>query len=78
MTKPHTCREKHARSLDESIGPQQHRLRSHDASALAAFRLIASSNFGVRSECDRQLLATAAAKLVAEHRGKILELLNRP
>jgi hypothetical protein len=47
-------------------------------SALAAFRLIARSNFGVRSECDRQLLATAAAKLVAEHRGEILELLNRP
>jgi hypothetical protein len=30
------------------------------------------------SECDRQLLATAAAKLVAEHRGAILEFLNRP
>ena len=30
------------------------------------------------SECDRQLLATAATKLVAEHRDTILEFLNRP
>ena len=30
------------------------------------------------SECDRQLLTTAAAKLVAEHRDEILEFLNRP
>jgi hypothetical protein len=30
------------------------------------------------SECDRQLLATAATKLVAEHKGAILEFLNRP
>jgi hypothetical protein len=30
------------------------------------------------SECDRQLLASAAAKLVSEHRGAILEFLNRP
>lgn len=30
------------------------------------------------SECDRQLLASAAAKLVAEHRGNILEFLSRP
>jgi hypothetical protein len=30
------------------------------------------------SECDRQLLTTAAAKLVAEYRGRILEFLNRP
>ena len=30
------------------------------------------------SECDRQLLTTAAAKLVAEHRAAILEFLNRP
>ena len=33
---------------------------------------------GLPSECDRQLVATAAAKLVAEHRGEILEFLNRP
>ena len=32
----------------------------------------------VPSGCDRQLLASAAAKLVAEHRGAILEFLNRP
>jgi hypothetical protein len=32
----------------------------------------------IGSECDRQLLAAAAAKLVAEHRGAILEFLNRP
>ena len=32
----------------------------------------------IASECDRQLLATAAAKLVAEHKGRILEFLNRP
>jgi predicted acylesterase/phospholipase RssA len=32
----------------------------------------------VASECDRQLLATAAAKLVAEHRDEILRFLNRP
>jgi hypothetical protein len=30
------------------------------------------------SECDRQLLFTAAATLVDEHRGRILEFLNRP
>jgi Patatin-like phospholipase len=30
------------------------------------------------SECDRQLLTSAAAKLVAEHRGAILEFLGRP
>jgi len=30
------------------------------------------------SECDRQLLASAAAKLVAEHRDRILECVNRP
>lgn len=29
------------------------------------------------SECDRQLLVSAAAKLVAEHRAAILEFLNR-
>jgi predicted acylesterase/phospholipase RssA len=32
----------------------------------------------LRSECDRQLLVTAAAKLVAEHRDAILAFLNRP
>jgi hypothetical protein len=32
----------------------------------------------VASECDRQLLATAAAKVVAERRADILEFLNRP
>jgi hypothetical protein len=30
------------------------------------------------SECDHQLLTTAAAKLVAEHRDAILEFVNRP
>jgi hypothetical protein len=30
------------------------------------------------SECDRQLLVTAAEKLVAEHRDRILEFLDRP
>jgi predicted acylesterase/phospholipase RssA len=30
------------------------------------------------SECDRQLLVSAAAKLVAQHRGAILEFLSRP
>jgi hypothetical protein len=30
------------------------------------------------SECDRQLLATAASKLVDEHRAAILEFLDRP
>jgi hypothetical protein len=30
------------------------------------------------SECHCQLLTTAAAKLVAEHRDEILEFLNRP
>jgi hypothetical protein len=30
----------------------------------------------VESECDRQLLAVAAAKLVAHHRARILELLD--
>jgi hypothetical protein len=32
----------------------------------------------VVSECDRELLAAAAAKLVAEHQGAILDFLNRP
>jgi Patatin-like phospholipase len=32
----------------------------------------------VASECDRELLATAAAKVVAERRGEILGFLNRP
>ena len=32
----------------------------------------------IASECDRQLLTTAAAKLVAEHKGAILEFINRP
>ena len=36
------------------------------------------TRLGLPSECDRQLLASAAAKLVAEHRGEILEFLNRP
>jgi hypothetical protein len=31
----------------------------------------------ITSECDRQLLATAASKLVAEHRDEILGFLNR-
>ena len=30
------------------------------------------------SDCDRQLLITAAAKLVDEHREAILEFVNRP
>jgi hypothetical protein len=36
------------------------------------------TRFVLPSECDRQLLAVAAAKLVAEHRGAILEFLQRP
>jgi len=36
------------------------------------------TRLGLPSECDRQLVATAAAKLVAEHRGEILDFLNRP
>ena len=32
----------------------------------------------IASECDRQLLATAATKLVAEHRTQILEFIERP
>jgi predicted acylesterase/phospholipase RssA len=32
----------------------------------------------LNSECDRQLLVSAASKLVAEHQGAILEFLNRP
>ena len=31
----------------------------------------------LQSECDRQLLTTAATKLVNEHRGAILEFMNR-
>ena len=30
------------------------------------------------SQCDRQLLATAASKLVAEHHDEILQFLDRP
>jgi hypothetical protein len=36
------------------------------------------TRLGLSSEGDRQLLASAAANLVAEHRGEILEFLNRP
>ena len=36
------------------------------------------TRLGLPSECDRQLLARAAANLVAEHRGEMLEFLNRP
>jgi hypothetical protein len=36
------------------------------------------TRLGPPSECDRQLLASAAAKLVAEHRGEIVEFLTRP
>ena len=36
------------------------------------------TRLGLKSECDRQLLESAAAKLVAEHRDDILEFLNRP
>ena len=32
----------------------------------------------VTSACDRELLATAASKLIAERRGEILGFLNRP
>ena len=32
----------------------------------------------IASECDRQLLATAAAKLVAEHKDHIIQFLTRP
>jgi len=32
----------------------------------------------IASECDRQLLATAAAKLVAQYRSQILEFIDRP
>jgi hypothetical protein len=31
----------------------------------------------IPSECDRQLLATAAAKVVAQNRDQILEFLSR-
>jgi hypothetical protein len=36
------------------------------------------TRLGLSSECDRQLLATAAAKLASEHRERILEFVNRP
>jgi hypothetical protein len=36
------------------------------------------TRLGLSSECDRQLLHTAATKLVAEHQDEILEYLNRP
>ena len=36
------------------------------------------TRLGLNSECDRQLIYAAAAKLVAEHRDEILEFLNRP
>jgi hypothetical protein len=36
------------------------------------------TRLGLSSECDRQLLHTAAAKLVLEHRDEILNYLNRP
>src|SRR5262245_122984 len=32
----------------------------------------------LRSECDQQLLVTAASKLVEEHRGEILSFIDRP
>jgi hypothetical protein len=36
------------------------------------------TRLGLNSECDRQLIYAAAAKLVAAHRDEILEFLNRP
>jgi hypothetical protein len=36
------------------------------------------TRLGLNSECDRQLIYAAAAKLVSEHRDEILEYLNRP
>jgi hypothetical protein len=36
------------------------------------------TRLGLSSECDRQLIYTAATKLVAEHRDEILTFLNRP
>jgi hypothetical protein len=36
------------------------------------------TRLGLSSECDRQLIYTAATKLVAEHRDEILNVLNRP
>ena len=36
------------------------------------------TRLGPPLECDGQLLASAAAKLVAEHRGEIVEFLSRP
>jgi hypothetical protein len=36
------------------------------------------TRLGLSSECDRELLHSAATKLVAEHRDEILEYLNRP
>jgi hypothetical protein len=36
------------------------------------------TRLAISSECDRQLLATAATKLVAEHRSEILDFINRP
>jgi hypothetical protein len=36
------------------------------------------TRLGLSSECDRQLIYTAATKLVAEHRDEILDYLNRP
>ncbi len=32
----------------------------------------------IAAECDRQLLATAATKLVAQYRSQILEFIERP
>jgi hypothetical protein len=36
------------------------------------------TRFWLPSECDRQLLVTAAAKVVAQNRQDILELLEAP
>ena len=36
------------------------------------------TRLGLSSECDRQLLATAAAKVVAQNCGAILDFLNKP
>ena len=60
------------RFWDQLIAQPSGPLAFRSASPRSRTRLV------LPSECDRQLLTTAATKLVAEHRGTILEFLNRP
>jgi hypothetical protein len=58
------------------------RLRTADGASvidkISHLSSVSGGSIVLNSECDRQLLFTAASKLVDENRDRILEFLNRP